>query len=288
MDQSARYVSLGREMPLKPDIVVNGLPLVSVRVTDGIAIVTLQHPSKPNPITQPLQKELLSALRAVSCDPNVRALILTASGKAFCVGADPDEMRDAGESNASLGQWTADFMAELTNPIVLSLREMPFPVVCAVNGAAAGAGAGLAMAGDVLLMATSSYLYLPFVPRLGIVPDLGSTWHLPRRLGRQRATAMTLLGTRLAADQAVQWGVAWASAPDTTLMDEARAIATQLSRIPPGAALEVRRAFDASERNDFAQQLEYERGRQLELIDSPAFAEGVRAFLQKREPQFRA
>lgn len=263
-------------------------PLVRVEVAEGIATVTLQHPSKPNPITQPLQKELLGALRDLSQDAQVRALILTSAGKAFCVGADLDEMRQAGESHASLGQWTSDFMTELTNPIVLALRGMPVPVVCAVNGAAAGAGAGLAMAGDVLLMATSSYLYLPFVPRLGIVPDMGSTWFLPRRLGRQRATALTLLGDRLGASQAVEWGVAWACVDDANLLGEARTLALRLARIPPGAALEVRSAFDTSERNDLAQQLDYERSRQRELIDRPAFGEGVQAFLEKREPRFHA
>jgi 2-(1,2-epoxy-1,2-dihydrophenyl)acetyl-CoA isomerase len=171
---------------------------------------------------------------------------------------------------------------------VLALREMPFPVICAVNGAAAGAGAGLAMAGDVLLMASSSYLYLPFIPRLGIVPDMGSTWFLPRRIGRQRATALALLGDRLSAARAVEWGLAWASVDDASLMDEARKIAQRLAQIPSGAALEARRAFDASERNDLARQLEYERARQRELIDHPAFREGVQAFLEKREPRFHA
>ncbi|MFT3818901.1 MAG: enoyl-CoA hydratase-related protein [Rubrivivax sp.] len=261
-------------------------PLVGVEVADGVATVTLRHPAKPNPITQPLQRELLAALNALRADAGVRALVLTAAGKAFCVGADLDEMREADGANESLGQWTSDFMAALTNPIVLALREMPVPVVCAVNGAAAGAGAGLAMAGDVLLMARSAYLYLPFVPRLGIVPDMGITWSLPRRAGRQRATALALLGERLGAEQAVQWGVAWAAVDDASLASEAIALARRLARNPRGSALELRRALDASEHNGLAQQLEYERSRQRELIDRPAFREGVAAFLEKREPRF--
>jgi 2-(1,2-epoxy-1,2-dihydrophenyl)acetyl-CoA isomerase len=265
---------------------MNDKPLVRCTVADGIATLVLQHPSKPNPITMPLQRELLATLRRLHGDASLRAVVLTAAGRAFCVGADLEEMQQAEAENASLGAWTADFMAELTNPIVLSLRALPVPVVCAVNGAAAGAGAGLAMAGDVLLMGRSSYLYLPFIPRLGIIPDMGSTWLLPRRLGRQRAMALTLLGDRLPAQQAADWGVAWACVADETLADEALVVARRLAKLPPGAALEARRAFEAAERNDLAQQLEYERSRQRELIDQPAFREGVHAFLEKREPVF--
>ncbi|KQT09724.1 enoyl-CoA hydratase-related protein [Ramlibacter sp. Leaf400] len=261
-------------------------PLVRCAIADGIATVTLQHPDKPNPITMPLQRELLDTLRRLHGDTSVRALVLTAAGRAFCVGADLEEMQQAAAANPSLGAWTADFMAELTNPIVLALRALPVPVVCAVNGPAAGAGAGLALAADVLLMAQSSYLYLPFIPRLGIVPDMGSTWFLPRRLGRQRAMGLTLLGDRLPAQQAVDWGVAWACVADASLADEALGLARRLAKLPAGAALEARAAYEAAEGNDLAQQLDYERSRQRELIDRPAFREGVQAFLQKRDPVF--
>lgn len=264
------------------------LSCVGLRRDDGVAIVTLRHPAKPNPLAMPLQRELLAVLGEVAQDRTVRALVLTAAGKAFCVGADLEEMQQAAAENASLGAWTADFMAALTNPIVLALRELPVPVVVAVNGAAAGAGAGLAMAGDLLLMAQSAYLYLPFIPKLGIVPDMGSTWFLPRRLGRQRALGLTLLGDRLPAQQAVDWGLAWACVPDPALADEALALARRLAKLPAGAALEARRAFDAAEHHELAQQLDYERGRQRELIDRPAFREGVQAFLDKRAPQFPA
>lgn len=265
---------------------VNPEPCVHCSVAEGIATLTLRHPSKPNPLSMPLQRDLLALLRQLRDDRSVRAVVLTAAGKAFCVGADLEEMQQASSAHASLGAWTADFMAELTNPIVLALRELPVPVVCAVNGAAAGAGAGLAMAGDLLVMAQSSYLYLPFIPKLGIVPDMGSTWLLPRRLGRQRAVALTLLGDRLPAQQAVDWGVAWACVPDAGLHDEAMVLARRLAKLPAGAALEARRAYEAAEHNGLAQQLDYERSRQRELIDRPDFREGVRAFLEKRDPVF--
>lgn len=255
---------------------------------DGIAILTLQHPARPNPLTQPLQRELLAQLKAVAVDASVRALVLTGQGKAFCVGADLDELREAAAGGASAGEWTARFMQELTNPIVLTLQALPIPVVCAVNGAAAGAGAGLAMAGDITLMARSAYFYLPFIPRLGIVPDMGSTWFMPRRVGQARAMALGLLGDRLPAEQAVQWGLAWGCVDDGQLAAESRALARRLAKLPAGAALEMRRALAASQDNGLASQLEYERGRQRELIDRNTFAEGVRAFQEKREPVFPA
>ena len=253
----------------------------------GVVVLTMHHPAKPNPLTQDLQRELLAHLRAVHCDVAVRALVLTATGKGFCVGADLEEMQQAAAGGQSAGEWTSKFMQELTNPIVLALREMPVPVVCAVNGAAAGAGVGLAMAGDITLMARSAYFYLPFIPRLGIVPDMGSTWFLPRRLGRARALGLGLLGERLSAEQAVQWGMAWAFSEDAQLAREALRIAARLAALPAGAALELRRALDASERNELPAQLEYERGRQRELIDREEFAEGVRAFMEKRDPVFQ-
>lgn len=261
---------------------------VSMAIEDGVATLTLRHPTRPNPLSRSLQEQLLAALRSLGNDMSVRALVLTGAGKAFCVGADLDEMRQAAAGGASLGEWTSQLMGELTNPIVLALRELHFPVVCAVNGPAAGAGAGLALAADVLLMGDSSFIYLPFVPRLGVVPDMGSTWFLPRAIGPQRAMAVTLLGDRVSARQAVQWGLAWDHVTDADLAGHAATLARRLAKLPPGAALEARRAFAAAEGNTLDQQLEYERQRQRVLIDGPSFAEGMRAFLARREPVFPA
>lgn len=261
---------------------------IHVRRSDeeGIAMLTLHHPAKPNLLTQPLQRELLAGLQAIAGDASVRALVLTGQGKAFCVGADLDELGQASAGGASAGEWTARFMKELTNPIVLAMQALPVPVVCAVNGAAAGAGAGLAMAGDLTLMARSAYFYLPFIPRLGIVPDMGSTWFMPRRIGQARAMALSLLGDRLPAEQAVQWGLAWGCVDDGQLAAESRALARRLAKLPAGAALEMRRALAASQDNGLAEQLEFERRRQRELIDRDTFAEGVRAFRERRDPVF--
>jgi 2-(1,2-epoxy-1,2-dihydrophenyl)acetyl-CoA isomerase len=183
---------------------------------------------------------------------------------------------------------TADAMAELSNPLIEELRALPIPVVCALNGATAGAGVGLALASDLVVAARSAYLYLPFLPRLGIVPDLGTTWFLERLTGRGRAMGLALLGERLSAEDAVRWGLAWACVDDTALPTEALTLARRLARLPAGAALEARRAFDAAAGNTLAAQLAYEAQRQRELIDRPEFAEGVSAFMEKREPTFSA
>lgn len=262
--------------------------VLACQVVDGVATLTLQNPRKPNPLSMELQRALLAALARLRDDRAVRAVVLTGAGKAFCVGADLEAMSRPDPGCSSLGESTADWMAELTNPIVMAMREMPVPVLCAVNGAAAGAGAGLALAADIVLMARSAYFYLPFIPRLGIVPDMGTTWFLPRRIGRARATGLALLGDRLSAEQAVQWGLAWSCCDDDRLQADAAALAHRLAALPSGSAQEARAAFEASERNDLSQQLEYERQRQRELIDRQAFGEGVRAFLERREPVFKA
>jgi 2-(1,2-epoxy-1,2-dihydrophenyl)acetyl-CoA isomerase len=265
------------------------ISLLGRSIADGVATLTLQNPGKLNSLSIELQRALLAELSKLREDRSVRALVLTGSGSAFCAGADLQEMQQAAAAmEPSIGEWLARMMAGLTNPIVQALREMPVPVVCAVNGAAVGAGAGLALAGDIVLMARSAYFYLPFVPRLGLVPDMGTTWLLPRRIGRARAVAMTLLGERVGAEQALQWGLAWGCSDDDRLAADAAALAGRLAALPGDAALETRMAYDASERNDLPGQLAYEARRQRDLIERAPFAEGVRAFLEKREPNFNA
>jgi len=137
-----------------------------------------------------------------------------------------------------------------------------------------------------VIAARSAYFYLPFLPKLGIVPDLGSTWFMERLAGRGRAMGLALLGDRLSAEQAVQWGVAWACVDDAVLRAEALAVAQRLAKLPAHAAVEARRAFDAAALNTLPQQLAYEAERQRELLDKASFMEGVRAFLEKREARF--
>jgi len=252
----------------------------------GIATLSLNLPHKLNPIAAELQQELRAALARIRDDRSVRALILTGTGKAFCVGADLGSMNERESSGQSLGNVTAQWMQKLSHPLIEDLRTMPIPVLCAVNGAAAGAGVGLALACDVVIAAKSAYFYLPFLPKLGIVPDLGCTWAAPRLVGPARAMGMALLDERLPAERAAQWGLIWECVEDDLLLLKAQEIAQRLARLPAHAVLEARSAFEASARHSLAEQLHYESERQRELLDRPSFAEGVAAFLQKRPPVF--
>lgn len=249
-----------------------------------VAVMRMNIPERLNPLAHTMQQQMRATLDALRADTSVRALVLTGAGKAFCVGADLSSM--APTAGPSLGEQTAHAMATLSNRLIEDLRNLPFPVVSAINGPCAGAGVGLALAADVVLAAHSAYFYLPFMPRLGIVPDLGTTWFLERFVGRSRAIGMSLLGERLTAEQAAQWGLVWKCVANEALQDEALSTAQRLAQLPAHAAQEIRRAYDAAGENTLAAQLQYEADRQRELIDRPEFTEGVRAFLEKREPVF--
>ncbi|MNY17132.1 1,2-epoxyphenylacetyl-CoA isomerase [compost metagenome] len=189
-------------------------------------------------------------------------------------------------TSGSLGQRVAEAMETRGNRIIEDLRTLPFPVVSAVNGAAAGAGVGLALAADVVVAARSAYFFLPFMPRLGVVPDLGTTWFLERIVGRARAVGLSMLGNRLSAAEAAKWGLVWACVEDAALRQEALAIAHQLARLPAHAAHEIRAAYESAGNQSLLAQMHYEAERQRELLDRPEFAEGVRAFQEKRDPVF--
>jgi 2-(1,2-epoxy-1,2-dihydrophenyl)acetyl-CoA isomerase len=259
---------------------------VAFEVEDGVAIVTLNEPAKLNPLSPQQAEDLLAILARVREDHAVRALILTGAGKAFCAGANLSDMAGHEDSGKTLGEATAATMEALSNPLILALRDLPVPVLTALNGAAVGGGVGLALAADIVVAARSSYFYLPSMPRLGLVPDLGATWFLHEQAGRARALALTLLGDKLSAEQAVQWGLIWTCVDDAELRTESMKLARRLAALPPGAALETRRAYQSARTSGLAAQLEYEASRQRELIDRESFAEGVRAFAERRNPVF--
>jgi 2-(1,2-epoxy-1,2-dihydrophenyl)acetyl-CoA isomerase len=256
---------------------------------DGeVAVITLDNPARMNPMTHSLQLGLRELFARVAADTAVRALLITGSGRAFCAGADLSGVGGgtASGDTRSLGPRMADQMHALSNRVIQDLRALPLPVVSAVNGACAGAGVGIALAADITLAARSAYFYLPFMAKLGIVPDLGTTWFIQHRLGSARAAALTLLGNRLAAEQAAQWGLIWQCVDDAALADEALTLARQLATLPAHAALETRRALEAAALSTLDQQLAYEAERQRQLLDTPEFAEGVAAFLGKRPAVF--
>lgn len=258
-------------------------------VQDGIATLTLNEPDRLNPLTPPLQEGILAALQRVRDDKAIRALLLTAQGRGFCVGADLGEFarRAAEPGDESLGRHVGRMMEATGNPVIAGLRSLPVPVVCAINGVAAGGGVGLALAGDMVVAARSAYFYLPFVPALGLVPDMGASWVLPRAVGRARALGLALMGEKLPAAKAAEWGLIWSCVDDAALLQEARTLAARLASMPAPAIVEARAVFAASERNDLDAQLALERERQEVLIDQPSFGEGLRAFGERRPPAFR-
>ncbi len=177
-------------------------------------------------------------------------------------------------------------LMERMNGVVQQLHELHVPTICAVNGIAAGGGVGLALAADLVVAARSAYFYLPFFPSLGAVPDLGSSWVLPRTIGYPRALGLALTGEKLPAAQAHAWGLIWACVDDAKLLAEARALSHRLAKLPPKAALEARAILKAGQCNDLSRQLELERARQMVLVEEASFAEGVRAFIERRAPDF--
>lgn len=260
---------------------------ITLEIADGIATLTLNDPGTMNALSIPLQQELRQALAAIRNDASVRALILTGTERAFSSGADLSSMQGGGVAGETLGQSVGRMMRELSNPLILDLQQLPVPVVAAVNGAAAGAGVSLALAADVVVAGRSAYFLLTFLPRLGLIPDLGATWQLPRLVGQARAMGLALLGERLTAEQAVEWGLIWACVDDADLLDEAQALATRLASAPRHAVQEARMAYAAADSNGLQEQLVYEAERQEQLADSEDFQEGVRAFLEKRQPKFK-
>jgi 2-(1,2-epoxy-1,2-dihydrophenyl)acetyl-CoA isomerase len=270
-----------------PTMAAMDLQHVRMERDGDVAVIILDNPGRRNALSRPMQEGLRALVAHVRATPAIRSVLLTAAGEAFCAGADlAGNAIPAGQENLSRGQATQKVMEELSNPIITGLRELPVPVVSALPGVVAGAGIGIALAADIVVAARSAYFYLPFIPKLGIVPDLGTTWFLEKLVGRGRATALTLLGHRLPAETAQQWGLVWSCVDDAKLREEALALARQLAKLPGHAALETRRAYDAAARNGLQAQLQYEAERQGELIDRPEFEEGVRAFLEKREPDF--
>ena len=252
----------------------------------AVCTLTLNRPASLNSLSLEAIKALLVQLKSLKGDASVRALIITGAGRGFCAGWQLDESGVPGLPDESFGVRQAHLMAEYFNPVIQTLHDLPFPTVAAVNGVCAGAGVSVALAADIVLAAEDAAFLLTFTPKLGLVPDLGATWKLPRLIGWARAQAVTLLGDRITAQQAENWGMIWRHLPGQELQAEAMRVAQRLAESPKGMGLEVRHAFHEAQVNGLATQMDYERLRQRELLDSPAFNEGLKAFQEKRAPQF--
>jgi 2-(1,2-epoxy-1,2-dihydrophenyl)acetyl-CoA isomerase len=254
---------------------------VLVEDSTGVRTITLNRPDKLNSFNEEMHGALREAL-AGSADDGVHAVLLTGAGRGFCAGQDLLDRVQGEDGKAPDLGYT---IATLWNPLVRAIRDLAKPVVCAVNGVAAGAGANVALSCDIVLAARSARFIQPFC-RLGLVPDSGGTYHLPRLIGEARAKGLALLGDTLGAEQAESWGLIWKAIDDNQLMTDARKLASHLATQPTYGLGLTKQAIHASATNSFDAQLDLERDLQREAGLTPDYAEGVRAFFEKRAPRF--
>ncbi|AUZ59234.1 Phenylacetate degradation enoyl-CoA hydratase PaaB [Pseudomonas sp. XWY-1] len=252
-------------------------------IEDGVAFLSLNRPEQLNSFNTDMHLEVREALKQVRQSSDARVLLLTAEGRGFCAGQDLSDRNVApGAEMPDLGQSIDKFY----NPLVRTLRDLPLPVICAVNGVAAGAGANIPLACDLVLAARSASFIQAFC-KIGLVPDSGGTWLLPRLVGMARAKALAMLGERLGAEQAEQWGLIYRVVDDAALRDEALTLARHLAAQPTYGLALIKRSLNASFDNGFEAQLELERDLQRLAGRSEDYREGVNAFMNKRTPAFK-
>ena len=256
-------------------------------VRDRIAQVTLNRPEKLNALNMPLIEDLRAAAAAIAADCAIRTVLLTGAGRAFSAGADmarDDFMADAARS---VGENIGASLRDHFNPMITAWTELPIPVVVAVNGIAAGAGVSLALVGDIVIAAHSATFLQLFAAKLGLMPDLGSTFFLPRLVGAARAKGLALLGDPLSAADAERWGMIWSCVPDDRLLAEAQTMARRFAGGPTQAYRRIKAVFNREPAPSLPAQLALEAVLQAELADTQDFAEGLQAFRTKRPPNFR-
>ena len=246
---------------------------------DGWVKITLNRPDRLNSLNVDLHLALRAALDAAR---QSRAVLITGAGRGFCAG------QDLGERNPDSGDWPPDLGAMLRdyfNPLIRQVSDLPVPVVCAVNGVAAGAGASLALACDIVLAARSAKFIQAF-SKIGLAPDAGGSWLLPARIGQARAMALALTGAPVTAEQAADWGMIWQCHDDAALMPAAEALVSQLAAGPTAAYAATKSLVQDAAANSLSEQLDAEAAAQQALGRSADYAEGVRAFLAKRPARF--
>lgn len=246
-------------------------------------VITFNRPDKLNAFTPDMNMLLQAALDKADADPACRAILVTAAGRGFTAGQDLSQIKmDAGEGRTPDTRTTLD---KLYNPIVRKIAALRMPVICAVNGIAAGAGLNIALGCDIVLAARSAKFLQPFV-KIGLVPDAGGTWLLPRLVGLPRARALAILGETITAEEAERFGMIWKVVDDEMLAVEALALTRRLADGPTAAIAGIKRALLAAETNTLDEQLDLERDIQVGLSGKPDNIEGVTAFMEKRLPKF--
>ena len=255
---------------------------VLTSLEQGIQTITLNRPEKYNSFTEPMALELQKAFQDAESD-DVRCVILNANGKAFCAGQDlPDVVERAKNSSYEL----ADTVRTTYNPIIRAIRKLEKPVVCAVQGTAAGAGANIAFACDIVVAAKSAQFVQAF-SKIGLIPDSGGTWFLPRLAGFARTNAMYMLDEKISANQAVELGLIYKAVDDENLENETDSIAQKLASMPTKGFGIYKRAMNETFSNNLDQQLELEANLQTEAGNTDDYKEGVEAFLEKRKPVYK-
>jgi 2-(1,2-epoxy-1,2-dihydrophenyl)acetyl-CoA isomerase len=254
-------------------------PHLLFSVAAGVATLTFNRPDVFNSINKPVALALQDHLRACQADDSVRAVVLTGTGRAFCAGQDLAEITGPDAPDV------ADIVEQHYNPIVLLIRELDKPVIAAVNGVAAGAGANLALACDVVV-AKDSAAFIQAFSKIGLVPDSGGTYFLPRLVGMQRASALMLLGNKVSAAEAVQMGMIYKAFADESFDGEVAKLAAKLAALPTKGLAYTKQLLNSTFGNDLAQQLRAEGDYQLRAGHTADYREGVAAFLEKRQPTF--
>ncbi len=255
---------------------------IRVEVKDGVQVITLSRPEVLNSFHLPMARELQDALSVAAADDHIRAVLLTGEGRGFCAGQDLAAVSIDGPAPSDLGET----VRAQYNPVIRAIRRLEKPVVCAVNGVAAGAGANLAFACDLVFASTDASFIQSF-SRIGLIPDSGGTFFLPRLVGLARASGLALLGGKVGAAQARDWGLIWETCEPAALMPRAMEVATSLATQPTRGFGLTKQAFNESLMNDLDAQLDLEADLQAEAGRTSDFAEGVAAFKAKRPPVFR-
>ena len=256
---------------------------ISFDINNGVALLTLNSPDTLNSFTQQMHGEVREAITMVRSDNSIRCLVLTGAGRGFCAGQDlNDRSVKASDAVPDLGE----SVERNYNPLIRSIMTLDKPVLCAVNGVAAGAGASLALACDIVFAARSASFVQVFC-KIGLVPDSGGTWNLPRALGLPRAKALALLGDKLSAEQAENWGMIWRCVDNDALMTETLKVAEHLATQPTKGLATIKHLLNQSFSNPLHQQLELEKSAMRELGQSYDYREGVAAFMEKRPAAFK-
>ena len=261
---------------------------VDLEVANGVATITLNRPESLNSMNNHLMDDIRTAIETAEADESVGVAVLTGNGRGFCSGADLNTVGgpDADHGDDSGSASVTDGMDDHFNPTMRAIKNCAVPTVARINGVAAGGGLGLALACDIAVAADSAFFVATFGPKLGIVPDLGSTWSLPQKAGIARARAMAMLGERITPKQAQDWGLIYSVVADDELDAEVDRV-TAILRPTSGEAMQrIRSSLESASQRSFSDQLDVERDHQAVLIPMNMI-EGAAAFLEKRAPRFR-